>query len=415
MNENHQRTSTIKNFLNFLKHPKDEKDTDATFGFKVKTLVILFLFSLPIIYAWGYLFTTLQKFNWLDAGTNVNASLIYKYSFFKLMLLGVVLPPIWEELAFRLPLRYKYNYLMQLLAYLISLTGFVQIENWNETVQKYWQKHFAKFFYLLAIAFGFVHMYNFVDHKQLWAWIIVLVFPQLFIATILGYIRVRFSLPWSMTYHAFHNFMFLIFPFLSFYSMANYQFKNKDYSFKMENGIEDKVYTASEVTLTRVEFSNYKLADVLEIVLGKPSKYLLRNNINEAYVNINFINNHKQTSTKPNRAIVSEQLQKAFKVKFKKQLIKKEVLELYIADSLKYKKAISALSSKESCYSFKQVSRHLDSQYSNHYFVSNDSIHLFTLEINTQIAFEELKTNWKNQYGLEFRKEQRELEFIDVK
>jgi hypothetical protein len=194
MNENHQRTSTIKNFLNFLKHPKDEKDTDATFGFKVKTLVILFLFSLPVIYAWGYLLSTLQKFHWLDAGTNLNASLIYKYSFFKLMLLGVVLPAIWEELAFRLPLRYKYNYLLQLLAYLISLTGFVQIENWNETVQKYWQKHFAKFFYLLAIAFGFVHMYNFIDHKQLWAWIIVLVFPQLFIGTILGYIRVRFSL-----------------------------------------------------------------------------------------------------------------------------------------------------------------------------------------------------------------------------
>jgi hypothetical protein len=156
--------------------------------------------------------------------------------------------------------------------------------------------------------------------------------------------------------------------------MANYQFKNKDYSFRMERGIEDKVYTAYTVSLKKVEFTNFKLANVLEIVLNKPSKYFLKNKIDGAYVNINFINNHQQTKTKQNLEIVSEELQKKFKVKFKKQLIKKEVLELYIADSLKYKKAISALSSKESCYSFKQVSRHLDSQYSNHYFVSTSEI-----------------------------------------
>jgi hypothetical protein len=415
MNENQQRTSTIKNYLNYLKHPTDEKDTNATFGFKLKTLVILFLFSLPIIYTWGYLFSTLQKLNWLDAGTNANASLIYKYSFFKLMLICVVLAPVLEEFTFRLPLRYKYNYLLQLLAHLVSLTGFVQKENWNETVQKYWQKHFAKFFYLLAIAFGFMHMFNFNDHKQLWPWIIVLVFPQLFMGTILGYIRVRFSLPWSMAYHAFHNFMFLCIPLLFFTYMVHGQCENKDFSFSLKKGTEDKMHTAYTVSLTRVEFSNYKLANVLEIVLDKPSKYILKNNVVEAYVNINFINNRKQTSTKTNRIIVLEQLQKALKVKFEKQMIKKEVLELYIADSLKYKNAISELSSKESCHSFKQVSRHLDSQYSNHYFVSNDSIHLFSLNINTQITFEELKKNWKNQYGLEFRKEQRELEFINIK
>lgn len=427
MNENQQRTSTIKNYLNYLKHPTDEKNTDATFGFKLKTLVILFLFSLPIIYTWGYLFSTLQKLHWLDAGTNVNSSLIYKYSFLKLMLICVVSAPVLEELAFRLPLRYKYNYLLQLMAHLISLTGFAQKENWNETVQKYWQKHFAKFFYLMAIAFGFVHMYNFVDHKQLWTWIIVLVFPQLFIGSILGYIRVQFSLPWSMAYHAFHNFMFLCIPLLFITYMPHGQFKNKDtymvhgqcenkdFSFSLKNGIEDKMHTAYTISLNKVEFLNFKLANVLEIVLDKPSKYILKNKIDGTYVNISFINNSKQTSTKTNRIIVLEQLQKTLKVKLEPQLIKKEVLELYIADSIKYKNALSALSSKESCHSFKQVSRHLDSQYSNHYFVSNDSIHLFTLDINTQITFEELKKNWKNQYGLEFRKEQRELEFINIK
>jgi hypothetical protein len=427
MDENQQRTSTIKNFLNYLKHPTDEKNTDATFGFKLKTLVILFLFSLPIIYTWGYLFSTLQKIHWLNAGVNVNASLIYKYSFLKLMLICVISAPALEELLFRLPLRYKYNYLLQLLAYLIGLTGFVQKENWNETVQKYWQKHFVKFFYLLTIAFGFVHMYNFVDHKQLWTWIIVLVFPQLFIGTILGYIRVQFSLPWSMAYHAFHNFMFFGIQLLFITNMPHGQLKNKDtymvhgqcenkdFSFSLKNGIEDKIHTAYTVSLTRVEFLNFKLANVLEIILNKPSKYFLKNKIDETYVNINFINNSKQTSTKVNRIIVSEQLQKMLKVKFEKQMVKKEVLELYIADSIKYKNALSELSSTKSIYSFKQICHHLDCQYNDNYFACNDSIHLLNINFDSKITFNELRESWKKQYGLGFRKKQRELEFINIK
>jgi len=40
---------------------------------------------------------------------------------------------------------------------------------------------------------SYAHFFNYSNYDKLWTWIIVLVFPQLIIGSILGYIRVRFS------------------------------------------------------------------------------------------------------------------------------------------------------------------------------------------------------------------------------
>jgi len=408
--------ATVKNFIDYLKDPIDEKEDESTVGNKIRTLINLFLFSLLAIYLYGILLAVLESIHWIDAGVNVNSSIVYRYTYLKLILLGVVIAPVTEELIFRLPLRYKYNYLFRWTAILIVYIKHVDKATCEEKIKTCWDKYFKYFFYFIILIFGCVHFFNFSNYRNVWSWIIVLVFPQLIIGSILGYIRVRFSIIWSMGYHAFHNFVFFSFAFLNLLTLANYQFENHDYSFSMSKGSYTNTGENSfKVVPGKVIFENYKLTDVLEIVLKRPSKYFLKNGKGEMYVNINFLNKHNPSVTDTNLMIVSKNIQKAMKVKISSKLILKDVWELYIVDSIKYNKVVLPLLPVDIHFSLRRIGEFLDRQNKEIYIQSTDSIHQFYLNPNLKWApFEVLKTSWKKQYGLGFRKIHKELEFINI-
>ena len=408
--------ATVKNFIDYLKNPIDEKEDESTFGNKVKTLINLFLFSLLAIYLYGILLAVLESIHWIDAGVNVNSSIVYRYTYLKLILLGVIIAPITEELIFRLPLRYKYNYLFRWTAILIVSIKHVDKDICEEKIIACWNKYFRYFFYFIILIFGCVHFFNFSNYRNVWSWIIVLVFPQIIIGSILGYIRVRFSILWSMGYHAFHNFVFFSFAFINLFTLANYHVDNPDYSFSMHKGIYTNAgENGFKIVPGKVIFENYKLTDVLEVVLKRPAKYFLNNVKGEMYVNINFIN--KQNPGLPNTdlIIVSKNIQKAMKVKISKKMIRKDVWELYVADSIKYNKTVLPLLSADRHYSLRRIGEFLDRQNKEICIQSKDSIHQFYLNPNLKWApFEILKKSWKKQYGLGFRKIHKDLEFINI-
>jgi len=219
-----------------------------------------------------------------------------------------------------------------------------------------------------------------------------------------------------MGYHAFHNFVFFSFAFLNLLTLANYQFENHDYSFSMSKGSYTNTGENSfKVVPGKVIFENYKLTDVLEIVLKRPSKYFLKNGKGEMYVNINFLNKHNPSVTDTNLMIVSKNIQKAMKVKISSKLILKDVWELYIVDSIKYNKVVLPLLPVDIHFSLRRIGEFLDRQNKEIYIQSTDSIHQFYLNPNLKWApFEVLKTSWKKQYGLGFRKIHKELEFINI-
>jgi len=431
--------ATFRNFANYLRDPTDEKDVDATFGSKVKTMFQLFLFSLLPLFIFGLILSNLKKLHWIDVGVNINSTLVYRYTYLKAILLVVVAAPVLEELLFRLPLRYKYNYLLQWSAVLISKITGSDDDTFEDKVLAFWNKYFKYFFYFSVLLFGFIHFFNFSNYRNLWSWIILLVFPQLIIGSILGYIRVRFSLPWSIAYHAFYNLLFFSFAFLNFSTQANYRVKNSEHSFSMhkanysnlpDDEIKNTDYSFSmnkvnhksngmngfQVVPGKVIFENYKLTEVLEIVLKKPRKYFLNTDFGDMYVNVHY--STKQIPKNPNSSlrIVSENIQKALKVTFTRQLISTDVWELYIADPIQYQKAVLPLLSSERHYSLSHLGEILDRRNKDVYIMCNDSVHQFCLNQNLKWPeFAEIRTSWKERYGLGFRKVKRVVEFIVIK
>jgi membrane protease YdiL (CAAX protease family) len=99
--------------------------------------------------------------------------------------MAVVLAPILEECIFRAP---------------ISLF-------------KNKQKYFKYIFYGFALLFGFVHIFNYEITPEILLFSPLLVAPQISLGLLLGYLRVKLSLIYSITLHMLFNASLLI-PFL---------------------------------------------------------------------------------------------------------------------------------------------------------------------------------------------------------
>jgi hypothetical protein len=96
------------------------------------------------------------------------------------LLAGIILAPVLEELIFRGPLIFFRN-----------------------------SRFFPYIFYGITLLFGFYHITNFELSRQVLLLSPLLVAPQLCVGVFLGYIRVRFGLLWAMLLHALYNFALL--------------------------------------------------------------------------------------------------------------------------------------------------------------------------------------------------------------
>src|SRR5699024_5108010 len=84
--------------------------------------------------------------------------------------LTVIIIPFIEEIIFRLFLRFRRNYFLQII---ISL--FPQTKN---PVSIFWNKKFGYIFYLSAIVFAFIHITNYDSNDNIIYLIPILVLPQ---------------------------------------------------------------------------------------------------------------------------------------------------------------------------------------------------------------------------------------------
>ncbi len=97
-----------------------------------------------------------------------------EFSSMMMLLIGVVVAPVIEELLFRFPLRYLSRY-------------------------------FAVLFYLFTCGFAVLHVFNFsLELNQYWM-TPFLVLPQLIIGFYLGFVRMHFSIWHSIAIHALNN------------------------------------------------------------------------------------------------------------------------------------------------------------------------------------------------------------------
>jgi hypothetical protein len=147
----------------------------------------------------------------------------------------IILLPFYEELAFRLPLRYSENNLfiaLGTIAFLflprsfslpISLTiglliagiPFLGIlrKRFTKRIQIVYLKNYKVIFYSLAFIFGLLHLYNFKNFELIHFLISpLLVVNQIFMAFLLGFTRVTYKYGFliAIMLHMLINFIFIV-------------------------------------------------------------------------------------------------------------------------------------------------------------------------------------------------------------
>jgi len=77
----------------------------------------------------------------------------------------------------------------------------------------FYRRNYWLYFYASAFSFGLLHLTNYNIHHFIPVVSMVLVLSQIFAGCILGFVRIKFGLTWSICFHALHNLIFILFLF----------------------------------------------------------------------------------------------------------------------------------------------------------------------------------------------------------
>ncbi len=201
----------IKDISYFIIHPKIiELPISLSLGKSISLMGKIVLLYLGLIIFTSIVFLPILKLFDLIPDHRISLSSIplsFKLIFFV---------PIYEELIFRLPLKFsKQNLFLSLAAlqfllcyHLISFNILIFISFliasipylnlipifFYSKLESFWYKYFPFMYYGLALCFGLLHLTNFVnlkfEHFLLFPFLVV---NQIFMALLLGYVRVNFQ------------------------------------------------------------------------------------------------------------------------------------------------------------------------------------------------------------------------------
>jgi hypothetical protein len=144
-----------------------------------------------------------------------------------LILLGVLVVPPIEEVVFRLWLRVNRSALFAV-AFLVLFVGVLLLPvsnlgavllialsvlilvatlmGYDADIEQVVAHHFGFFFYASAVLFALTHITNYTPlNPQTLLFAPLLVMPQFIVGTMLGYIRVRYGIGYSILFHVVVN------------------------------------------------------------------------------------------------------------------------------------------------------------------------------------------------------------------
>ncbi|MEH6680084.1 MAG: CPBP family intramembrane glutamic endopeptidase [Sediminicola sp.] len=166
----------LKNLVKFVRSPKYRSYYNAPLALKIRIFLSLWawnlFFGVLLVSTMGIVIQILD----VDMGTHANEALLSKYPLWGIFLLVAVIAPVLEEILFRGPLIFFRKH-----------------------------KNFSYFFYASAVLFGMAHLFNFQEGSHLLYLAPLLVAPQIVMGLILGYIRIKLGLHWSILLHSAHN------------------------------------------------------------------------------------------------------------------------------------------------------------------------------------------------------------------
>lgn len=175
----------IAYFINFLKQPSFESRDSSKKG-KLKTVVILLLLEIPIMLLILLVASHLEHNGLLPIPDNSLPDFIDSIGLATILVAGVIVLPLFEELIVRSYLTFPRFYF-----------------------SNYWLKKFGYILYGSAFIFAIAHLFNFSTFDKHIYFLPIAIAPQFILGIFTGYIRIIFGLSWSYLFHSMHNLVFL--------------------------------------------------------------------------------------------------------------------------------------------------------------------------------------------------------------
>lgn len=174
--------TTLIELFSYLKAPDPYKDENTDKGYRITKLLHLFVISVISALVLAIPISIIDELGIIDANKHSVSELLANNSILFILFSAVIMAPLFEELIFRAP---------------ITLFGE--------------HKNFKFFFYLFAVLFGLVHLFNYKGNFTTTTLLVtpILTAPQTVLGGYLGFIRVKFGLLWSILLHAIYNGLFI--------------------------------------------------------------------------------------------------------------------------------------------------------------------------------------------------------------
>jgi len=216
------------NFIKFLRVPRHFYSATDTLWAKMKTIGTLFLLKILLIITMITIgFFLENQFN-IYVPKRIRNPETADVPIFIKFLKSVLAAPIFEELLFRLPLKFSainFTMLFSLSAFLVfyflkfdisivlscslvvgAISYFIISRNVIKSLtSNYYEKNINYIFYFLSLYFAFVHIRVFDLDINTYVWAPFILFPYFFSALIYGYIRMRYGVIESILMHILHN------------------------------------------------------------------------------------------------------------------------------------------------------------------------------------------------------------------
>lgn len=330
-------------FLAFLKNPVDQPVPIQTWSEKAKKLFSLLILDIPIMILLMAILSGLKAAGLFNDENNKLGMFIRTMPAWTLLFVLIILTPFFEELIFRLYLRYKTNYVAHFFIFLTLIAGEKNHDKFEVWSFNFWNRRYMFIFYFSALLFGYVHLTNYNCSIPIILLSPIIVAPQFVVGLFIGYLRVRHDLVTGYFMHALHNAIFLCIPLLL---MANAPKKltieTDDYTLKIEESIKHPKESKEDFHFDGVEIKNTSMKKVLIDIIGK--KELLLNTNNDSLLN-QMINLTFRSKLKNNprdrryslngfeREEVLRYLSRVYNFKETKEFKSHEVWELHVVDS----------------------------------------------------------------------------------